>query len=143
MSASTPPPAMPRKPRRSVTERMPRGKVQLRLVTPRAEGAPVTRADCVNGPRPCLFVACSMNLWLDVSPAGSIIMNFPDVDPWDMQHSCALDVASREGVTHEVLGELLNVTRARAEQIESNALSKLGDSDVLAVFADVVMREKR
>src|SRR5690242_4638453 len=40
---------------------------------------PKTRAECVNGPRPCLFVSCKYNLYLDVNPeTGSIKLNFPD-----------------------------------------------------------------
>lgn len=126
-----------RSPRRSVTERLPRKPVHLRLVTPRADGAPVTRADCVNGPRPCLWIGCTQNLWLDVTHAGSVVFNFPDVDPWEMAESCALDVAARGGVTLETAGELLNVTRARAEQIENVALGKLASAAARRLLGEV------
>ena len=46
---------------------------------------PRTRADCVNGPRPCLFVSCKHNLYLDVNPeTGSIKLNFPDKEIWEL-----------------------------------------------------------
>src|SRR5687768_1099494 len=48
---------------------------------------PRTRAECVSGPRPCLFVSCKHNLYLDVNPeTGSIKLNFPDKEIWELQH---------------------------------------------------------
>src|SRR5215831_5555094 len=42
------------------------------------DSRPKTRAECVNGPRPCQFVSCKHNLYLDVNPeTGSIKLNFP------------------------------------------------------------------
>src|SRR5271170_95860 len=47
---------------------------------------PRTRAECVNGPRPCLFVSCKHNLYLDVNPeTGSIKLNFPDKEIWELE----------------------------------------------------------
>ena len=47
---------------------------------------PKTRADCINGPRPCLFVSCKHNLYLDVNPeTGSIKLNFPDKEIWELR----------------------------------------------------------
>jgi hypothetical protein len=89
---------------------------------------PRTRAECVNGPRPCLFVACKHHLYLDVNPeTGSIKVNFPDKEPWDLADTCALDVAERGGVTLEEVGELLNLTRERVRQVEVEGLQKLRD----------------
>src|SRR5437868_3313130 len=52
---------------------------------------PKVRSECVNGARPCLFVACKYHLYLDVNPeTGSIKMNFPDKEPWELQETCAL-----------------------------------------------------
>lgn len=87
---------------------------------------PRTRADCINGPRPCLFVACKHHLYLDVNPAtGSIKINFPDKEPWELEDSCALDVAERGGITLEEVGEILNLTRERVRQLEVEGLQKL------------------
>jgi len=86
---------------------------------------PKTRADCANIPRPCPFVSCRFNLYLDVSPdTGAIKLNHPDKDPWDVGESCCLDVADREGVTLEEAGEALGVTRERARQLEQKAIAK-------------------
>lgn len=85
---------------------------------------PRTRAECALGPRPCPFVGCRWNLYLDVIGT-SIKLNFPDLEPGQMRESCALDVAARGGIPHGDVGRLLNLTRERVRQIEDNALRKL------------------
>lgn len=87
---------------------------------------PRTRAECDGASRPCPFVACRYNLFLDVNPkTGSIKLNFPDVDPGDMHASCVLDVAADGGESLEKVGELLNITRERARQLQDMGLVKL------------------
>lgn len=90
---------------------------------------PKTRADCQNDVRPCPFISCKHHLYLDVAPdTGAICLNFPDVEPDQLEElpaTCALDVADRDGETLEVVGEIMNVTRARIGQIEVRALSKM------------------
>jgi hypothetical protein len=87
---------------------------------------PRTRADCINGPRPCLFVSCKHNLYLDVNPeTGSIKLNFPDKEIWELQYTCALDVAEKGGITLEEVGEIMNLTRERIRQVETRGLMKL------------------
>jgi hypothetical protein len=87
---------------------------------------PKTRADCVNSPRPCMFVSCKHNLYLDVNPeTGSIKLNFPDLEVWEMRETCSLDVADRGGITLEEVGEILNLTRERIRQVEVRGLLKL------------------
>lgn len=90
---------------------------------------PATRSACRSGPRPCPFVSCRFHLYLDVNPkTGSIKINFPDQEPWDLDVSCALDVAeARGGMSLLELGKLLNLTRERARQLEQCALAKIGD----------------
>lgn len=92
---------------------------------------PKTRADCGSGPRPCLFVACKHHLYLDVNPeTGSIKINFPDKDVWELDETCALDVAERGGVTLEDVGDILNLTRERVRQVEVTGLQKLKSGTV-------------
>ncbi|HVE81214.1 MAG TPA: sigma factor-like helix-turn-helix DNA-binding protein [Myxococcales bacterium] len=87
---------------------------------------PHTRADCMNGPRPCLFVSCKHNLYLDVNPeTGSIKLNFPDKEIWELEYTCALDVAEKGGITLEEVGEIMNLTRERIRQVETRGLMKL------------------
>ncbi len=90
---------------------------------------PKTRADCVNGPRPCQFVSCKHNLYLDVNPeTGSIKLNFPDKEIWELEHTCALDVAEKGGITLEEVGVIMNLTRERIRQVETRGLMKLREA---------------
>jgi hypothetical protein len=87
---------------------------------------PETRAECREEMRPCPWVACKHHLYLDINPeTGSIKINFPDLEPWDLQHTCALDVAERGGITLEEVGEIMNLTRERIRQVEVRGLLKL------------------
>jgi len=87
---------------------------------------PVTRADCGEGLRPCPYVSCKHHLFLDVSArTGAIKLNFPDLEVWDMNETCALDVADRGGTTLEDVGAIMNLTRERIRQVEVKALAKL------------------
>lgn len=91
---------------------------------------PQTRADCLPGgcneTRPCPYVGCKYHLYLEVSKeTGSVQVNFPGMEPWELSESCALDVVDREhGVTLEKVGELLRRTRERVRQIEAVGLEK-------------------
>ncbi|MGO8968074.1 MAG: sigma factor-like helix-turn-helix DNA-binding protein [Myxococcaceae bacterium] len=90
---------------------------------------PRKRAECVNGPRPCLFVSCKHNLYLDVNPeTGSIKLNFPDKEIWELEHTCALDVAEKGGITLEEVGAIMNLTRERIRQVETRGLAKLREA---------------
>jgi hypothetical protein len=87
---------------------------------------PATRAECLGAERPCPFVSCKYHLYLDVNPeTGSIKLNFPDIEVWEMTETCALDVAERGGVTLEEVGEIMNLTRERIRQLEMSGLQKL------------------
>lgn len=87
---------------------------------------PVNRSECANGIRPCPYVSCKHHLYLDVNPeTGSIKLNFPDLEVWEMVETCALDVADRGGITLEEVGEILNLTRERIRQVEVKGLEKL------------------
>src|SRR5574342_1333734 len=87
---------------------------------------PRSRADCANGPRPCMFISCKHHLYLDVNPStGSIKLNFPDKEVWDLGETCALDVADRGGITLEEVGSIMNLTRERIRQVETRGLAKL------------------
>ena len=87
---------------------------------------PQTRGECMHDERPCPWVSCKHHLYLDVNPdTGSIKINFPDVEVWDMKETCALDVAERNGITLEEVGEIMNLTRERVRQVEVRGLLKL------------------
>ncbi|HWN71109.1 MAG TPA: sigma factor-like helix-turn-helix DNA-binding protein [Haliangium sp.] len=87
---------------------------------------PQTRSECHEQQRPCPWVACKHHLYLDVNPeTGSIKLNFPDLEPWELQDTCALDVAERGGITLEEVGEIMNLTRERIRQVEVRGLRKI------------------
>jgi len=87
---------------------------------------PTTRDECRGEARPCPWVACKHHLYLDINPeTGSIKINFPDLEPWELSHTCALDVAERGGITLEEVGEIMNLTRERIRQVEVRGLLKL------------------
>jgi hypothetical protein len=88
--------------------------------------AAAARAECKEELRPCPWVACKFHLYLDVNPeTGSIKINFPDLEPWDLPHTCSLDIAERGGITLEEVGEIMNLTRERIRQVEVRGLLKL------------------
>lgn len=87
---------------------------------------PRTRGDCGHVLRPCPFVSCSQHLYLDVNEeTGSLKLNFPHLEPWELRESCAMDVAEKGGVTLEEVAQLANLTRERIRQIEFRSIRKL------------------
>ena len=92
---------------------------------------PVTRADCVGGQRPCPWVSCREHLG-QVQPAVMRSKHRPwltdaDVlDVADMGETCTLDVTDRNGVTLDVIGDAIGVTREYVRQIEARLLARLG-----------------
>src|SRR5687767_3754116 len=138
-SGEEPPPEVSRKIRRRRRRTRPRSKTIAMKRLTREElrvGAamyppvdiprPTTRAECREEARPCPWVACKHHLYLDINPeTGSIKINFPDLEPWELQHTCALDVAERGGITLEEVGEIMNLTRERIRQVEVRGLLKL------------------
>lgn len=100
---------------------------------------PRTRSECFDGPRPCPFVSCKHHLFIDVSArTGAIKLNFPDLEAWEMNESCALDVADRGGTTLEDVGAIMNLTRERIRQVEVKALAKLEALSDMSALRDYV-----
>ena len=87
---------------------------------------PTRRSECTHE-RPCPFVSCRYNLFLDINrKSGNIILNFPGKEPCEMEESCALDlVEKKHSLTLDEIGNLLNITRERVRQIEEMAIKKL------------------
>lgn len=105
-----------------------------------AADRPKVRGDCENAQRPCVFVSCKYNTYIDVKKSGSLVLNFPDKNPEEVppQHSCALDIADLGGSSLEDVARVLNMTRERVRQIQEVALHKLGlNPGQLDEFAEV------
>ncbi len=79
---------------------------------------PKTRGECAGGARPCPFVSCRHHLYLDVTAAGALKLNFPDAEVEKIPASCSLDIADAGGVTLGRVGDLMNLTRERVRQLE-------------------------
>ena len=89
---------------------------------------PAKRAECAEGARPCPYVSCRHHLFLDVSSrTGAIKLNFPDLEVWEMNESCSLDIADRGGTTLADVGAIMNVTPERIRQIEKEAAGQFGE----------------
>lgn len=123
-------------------KRMTKRELEIgRLLYPETDyWKPRTRADCKGGPRPCPYISCKHHLYVDVSPrTGAIKLNFPDLEVWDLNESCALDIADHGGTTLEDVGAIMNLTRERIRQVEVKALAKLealSDMETLRDYVD-------
>jgi len=109
---------------------------------------PKTRGDCLpggcNGARPCPWVSCKAHLALDVDErTGSIKVNFPETEVWEMEHTCALDIADEGGKTLEEIGTLTNLVRERVRQIEVRALAGVAQSATLLDYLDAPAVKQR
>lgn len=122
-------------------KRMTKRELEIgRLLYPETDHEkPRTRAECADAPRPCPYVSCKHHLFLDVSArTGAIKLNFPDLEVWDMNETCALDVADRGGTTLEEVGAIMNLTRERIRQVEVKALAKLDALKEMMALRDYV-----
>jgi hypothetical protein len=52
---------------------------------------------------------------------------------WELEHTCALDVADKGGITLEEVGAIMNLTRERVRQVETRGIHSmrvLTDDDI-------------
>ena len=75
--------------------------------------------------RPCPWVTCRYNLYLDVRGDGVLRFNFPDREPEEMLSSCALDLAEDGPRTLDSVAGLMGMSKERARQIEAAAMTKV------------------
>ena len=108
---------------------------------------PTHRHDClpggVNEARPCPWASCSHHLLFDVNAkTGSLKMNFPGRGVEDMPAggSCSLDVADQGGVTLEVAGRYMNLSREWVRQIEEEVAVRLQGHE-MATGVRALLRE--
>ena len=113
LSDETPPPAEP------MSED---DKKILRLLQPHR---PPNRSICEQGVRPCPYVSCRYNLYLDVRGDGVLRINFPNLEPDEMIASCALDMSEDGPRTLDQVASLMGMSKERARQLESAAFEKL------------------
>lgn len=104
---------------------------------------PRTRAECVEGERPCPYVSCRHHLYLDVMETGSLKLNFPDRDVDELGETCSLDVADRGGETLEDVGDLMNISKERIRQVEAELLVLLKHRDGVLELHDGTQPRRR
>jgi hypothetical protein len=102
---------------------------------------PLTRGECIDGPRPCPWVSCQYHLYLDVTDKGSLKLNFPDLEVWELPATCALDMAELGPMTLEETGYYMNMTRERIRQIETIALDRCGDVPNCRILSTMLDRK--
>jgi len=85
---------------------------------------PSRRSQCRAGLRPCPWVGCQWHLYLDVNPeTGALKINFPGLEVWELEETCALDVIEQGGdLTLEDVGQYFDLTRERIRQIAAMAM---------------------
>jgi len=91
---------------------------------------PEKRRDCARGLRPCPYVGCKYHLYLCVNPqTGSIKFNHPDKEVWELEQTCALDMADQGGMTLDGVGKMMNLSRERIRQLEHKMATMIGIED--------------
>lgn len=100
---------------------------------------PTTRAECTSVPRPCPFVSCRWNTYLDLLDDGSLVINWGRCEPgaMDAWGSCVLDIADDGGISDELMARVLGITPKDVSALCEGALRKLRHysvADSLGVF---------
>jgi hypothetical protein len=87
--------------------------------------APKTRAECIEGHRPCPFTTCRHHMIRAISADRILKMTLDEVN--EMTSTCVLDVtaANPDGLTLEAIGSHLGVTKETVRNIELRALNIL------------------
>ena len=91
---------------------------------------PRFRGDCIRGIRPCPYVGCKHHLYLCVNEeTGSIKFNHPDKEVWELEDTCALDLADQGGMTLDGVGQVMNLSRERIRQLERKMAAEIEAQD--------------
>ena len=103
--------------------------------SPSLPGRPSTRAECLQGPRPCPWIGCKWHLCWERRDIKRVI--FSDAHPamaasliLGMKETCVLDVAEAPRSDREV-GSVLNISHQAVAQACQRGLSKLRAKRIL------------
>lgn len=104
-----------------------RAQLKNEIPLPTSFWRPKTRADCARVQRPCPYVTCRFNLFLEVCTNGSL--RLPHGETADavlaQNRSCALDLAEDGPRTLDDVGRAQSLNRERVRQIEAIAIKKV------------------
>lgn len=122
--------AAPARERKKPTRKMAVVRFSAPLKSVRPFWRPACRGECPAA-RPCPFIGCRHNLYLDIQVDGRVAMTHPTLMPWEVPEkaSCSLDAAAAGPMKLEAVGRMLNLTRERVRQIEKRALARLAVFD--------------
>jgi len=97
-----------------------------KLLYPETPKRPKTRDECPSY-RPCPYVGCRYNTYLEVTWCGNITIPKKGEEPWqvDPATSCTLDLADRGGMIMDDVAAIFRIRRQRVHQIEAEACEKL------------------
>lgn len=91
---------------------------------------PRKRCDCEGVPRPCPFVSCKYNTYLDVDGT-TLRLNYGDTDVWETnpKTSCVLDIIddNPQGLSNDRIGKILGVSRETIRLLEVSTKEYLRD----------------
>lgn len=91
---------------------------------------PDRREDCSKIPRPCPYVSCKYNTYLDISKDGVILIsNKGNKEPWGVapESSCVLDIVEDypNGMSNQSIADILNVSRETVRLTVMDCLSRI------------------
>jgi hypothetical protein len=94
------------------------------LLYPSDHDRPRTRAECPDR-RPCPFALCRMHLGVDVTDRGALIVVGGPGEPWELEQTCALDLAERGGMSLQAVADVMHLSRERVRQLQEDAIAKI------------------
>jgi len=87
---------------------------------------PSTRGECANIIRPCPYVSCRHNLYLEVDKKGGIVERFSDPSEVPPNQSCTLDIVDEFGMLDPPeIGRVMGLTPHAVGAIEAAGLRNL------------------
>lgn len=102
----------------------------LRYMDKADKNRPRTRCDCSKVTRPCPYVGCRYNMFLEINSMNGNIRPVwgenSEPDEMSPEGSCVLDIIEKHRVlTLEGISVYMNITRERIRQISDDAVRKL------------------
>jgi hypothetical protein len=102
---------------------------------------PTCRSQCRQAVRPCPWVACKYHLYGEFDDDGIWHCNHPGKEPWELENTCALDLADEGPLSTEQIGAAIGVGAERARQIVVEGLQAL--REVFDTLENLAQRRQR